>query len=268
MIYKIIHNESEMKKALSRNESKSYGYAYVTDIALARELYHEVYPYNDTIKVLEKPSKELRVKTDKVSICLGWWLDIRHKDNGEAYVSDIHTTPEYIVTYKDVMFTPTWYKKPAPTWHILNDAANYEYMPYNERYESEGKPNGMGTITEKGMEEWYQYLMKRRDKALSLESQKKDAWGIFLKRVQAIADKYGMENDCTKRNKYGTFYLDKERRNGWLSVNAIQISFSCDSGGHISQKVTLASDFVLASEKSKGDTLDRFMRVANNDWSK
>lgn len=268
MIYKIIQNEDDLKKALEEYKSKPFGFAYITDFSLAEELNHKLRPYNEAMKVSDKPYKEVHVKNDKASICLGWLIDIRLDDKDEPYVSDVHTTPDYIVTYKDVMFRPAWNRKAAPTWSILSDSANYEYMPYNERYESEGKPKRMGTITERGMEEWYQYLMKRHNRAKAIESQKNDAWNTFLSRIQTIADRYGLANDCTKKNKYGTFYLDKYHKNGWITLNAIQIHFSCDSGGHISQKVELAPDFVLADDKKYGDMLDRFMRITNNDWSK
>lgn len=235
---------------------------YVTNVNLAKEIYEKRKPYG---KFEFEADTRLKFKTDKAQPKLMWYCSAyvdrkEGSDNMEPHISEFNSTPNTLILYKGILFRPSfWNSKTTAEFYIFNDETNYNVIRPDAVLPV---PNRMGTVTEKGMEAWYQYLTKRQKLAQETQDGKDAKWQEFLSDVRKIAESYGLEGDDAK-NRFGQFYYKERDMRGFIDVNAIEMKFSYDKqSGHIYREIKLqmySKDY---------DMLEKFRRLSHNDWNK
>lgn len=284
MTYKLVTSRNQldaiMKEIVKRaeertDERKKYftEYFYITNVNLAKEVYDEPTTGSKCDKFVTNPDSRLKFKTDKAQAKIMWYCEAHVNLSGNGYFKDkephllnFRPEPATLILYKGVLFLPSFYRsEKTASFEIFNDDTNYQPI-HNSEFDP--VPNKMGTITESGMEAWYQYLIKRQVYANRVNSENDNKWNTLKSQIIAYAAKFGLNPPVKGQkgasyNEHGSFWIYESGLSGWLALNGVQMAFSYDrDSGHISTEIKLAT-----SGKSY-DNLEKFKRLTHNDWCK
>lgn len=161
----------------------------------------------------------------------------------------------YLISYKGMLFDYSfYYSKTTADFCLFNDSTVYDKVPKSK------SPNRMGTITDKGMEAWYQYLIGRKKQADSLNNSADNKWADLVEKIKKLAEGMGVpfDGDYLLKNKCIIRGNDVDIR-----INGIQAKFHYNpTSGYISKEMSLCTyDF-------GGDFLDIFAKLADNGFGK
>ena len=160
----------------------------------------------------------------------------------------------YLVSYKGMLFDYSfYYSKTTADFCLFNDSTNYAQIPERE------KPKRMGTITDKGIEAWYQYLIGRKNEADAKNNSSDKKWADLQEKVRNFAMKNGMETDG-KGTKNCCLINDYEMS---VYLNGIHVEFHYNKrSGYIDKKMSIFTyDYDL-------DFFELFAKLSDNGLGK
>lgn len=179
----------------------------------------------------------------------GFYYDARDGHNG--ITEGLHF---YLVSYKGMLFDYSfYYSKTTADFCLFNDSTNYAQIPERE------KPKRMGTITDKGIEAWYQYLIGRKNEADAKNNSSDKKWADLQEKVRNFAMKNGMETDG-KGTKNCCLINDYEMS---VYLNGIHVEFHYNKrSGYIDKKMSIFTyDYDL-------DFFELFAKLSDNGLGK
>ena len=161
----------------------------------------------------------------------------------------------YLISYKGMLFDYSfYYSKTTADFCLFNDGTVYDKVPKSK------SPNRMGTITDKGIEAWYQYLIGRKNQADSLNNSADNKWADLVEKIKKLAEgmnvpfdgDYRLKNKCVIRGN------DVD-----ILINGIHAKFHYyPKSGYISKEMSICT-YDLG-----GDFLDNFAKLADNGFGK
>lgn len=274
MKYKLVTSRTQLENILKDVEKrasestdkfrKSAGEDFfITNVHLAKEICNSLRPYD---KLEDSADPRLKVKTDKAQLKLAWraeaWCDKREGSNySTARVTGLFCKPVTLVLYKGVLLRPSFYpSKTAAEFSLFDDDTNYTILQ-GMCVKGLIEPQRMGTITEKGVEAWYQYLTKKQKIAADMQGEKDTAWNEFLAGVRGLAHEFGLDGDGARGEHGNRFYYSPSDLAGFLVINGLELKFGYNKNeGYINRELRLAT--------YGGDSaLEKFSRLCHNRWS-
>lgn len=179
-----------------------------------------------------------------------FYYDARDGRNGITEGCHFH-----LVSYKGMLFNYSFfYSKTAAVFFLFNDSTVYDKVPKSE------SPNRMGTITDKGMEAWYQYLIGRKKLADSLNNSADKKWADLVEKIKKLAEGMNVPFDEDYRLKNKCVISDNDVD---IRINGIRAKFHYNStSGYISKEMSLCTYYF------GGDFLDIFAKLADNGFGK
>ena len=179
-----------------------------------------------------------------------YYYDARSKEGGmiEIYSND---KIGFLVKFGGVLL---WhYKKNYNSdmrgFLLFNDDTDYNtYLPYGWE-EEHPRPNYIGTITDKKIRDWVDWLLARKAAADAARDKANNKVAAFLEKVRSF-DVTG----CTKHQVTDT--------RGFFVRNGIKYSYEISSGGHIAEKVEVDYTFSMAH----GETLDKYKLMVSGSF--
>lgn len=251
--------ENVMNTVISRtNESykkdRFNGYGTATFLVFDEGLKDEIEQKNG-IKFMEsyRLDSPLKNKSNSAKIIDAWtcgfYYDARNGNKGIYEGSHFK-----LISYKGMLFDYSFYgSKTTADFSLFNDSTNYAQISERE------KPKRMGTITDKGIEAWYQYLIGRKNEADAKNNSSDKKWADLQEKVRKFAMKNGMETDG-KGTKNCCRINDHEIS---IYLNGIHAEFHYDKrSGYIRRDMSLFTfDYKL-------DFFELFTKLSDNGLGK
>lgn len=177
----------------------------------------------DTIKTDGKTKAEIIP-----FITVSYYYDARYNGGG---LTDIHTYSNIgcLVNYNGVLLEPfkLHYNKEMFAFRLFNDNTDYNtYLPYNWGKENVS-PNNVGTMTDKKLDSWVNWLKNRKLAALNAKDSANNKVNNFLAKIR--------EFDVNEFSDYKI--TDKS---GYFVKNGLRYSYQINNAGYISEKIELA----------------------------
>ena len=177
-----------------------------------------------------------------------FYYDARSDEGGliDIYA---HDNIKCLVNYNGVLLEPfkLHYNKEMFSFRLFNDNTDYNtYLPYNWEKENVS-PNNVGTITDKKIESWVNWLKKRQLAALNAKDCANNKVNNFLAKIR--------EFDVNEFSDYKI--TDKS---GYFVKNGLRYSYQINKGGYISENIEIAciSTNLNALDKFKLMTQGKF----------
>ena len=238
----------------SYKEDRFSGYGGATFLVFNEGLMHEIKQKNGT-RFMDsyKLDSPLKNKSNSAKIIDAWTCEFYYDArNGHKGISEgCHFK---LVSYKGMLFDYSFYgSKTTAEFSLFNDSTNYAQIPERE------KPKRMGTITDKGIEAWYQYLIGRKNEADAKNNSSDKKWADLQEKVRNFAMKNGMETDG-KGTKNCCLINDYKMS---VYLNGIHVEFHYNKrSGYIDKKMSIFTyDYNL-------DFFELFAKLSDNGLGK
>lgn len=158
-----------------------------------------------------------------------------------------HSKVGVLVEFDGVLLTShIWnVKGGSRTFYLFNDDTDYNnYLPYNWEKENP-KPNRVGTLTDKKVSAWVEWLKAKKRAALDEKEKRENSAGAFLNKIRQI--------DTTKCKEFRI-----GEKSGYLVRNGLKYSYEISESGYISEK--------LAVHYSTGSTMETFLKMSEGNF--
>lgn len=262
MIYKEITSENfsqlekslqEMKKrvkdAMKNDRFANYGTEYFSIQGM-----DAILDFCDKYDVELWQGDEIKPKTDgKTSAEIVPYTIVEfHYDGRENKISlsgmYSGTNIYHLIEFNGVKMTPGFHFDGKPTHLLLwNDNTDYyNYLPYNWEKDNPA-PNKVGTITDKKIAEWSEWLLKRKDVAETEREKREGTVATFLRKIDEIPESY------LKRKKIWD-------NRGFIEKNGLVFEWQI-SNGVIHTEIKVSYDV-----KSGADKIDSFLQMCRGEF--
>lgn len=245
----VINRTNEASK-----EDRFNNYGIATFLIFDERLKDEIKQKNGT-RFMEsyKLNFPLKNKSESAKIIDAWTCEFYYdaRDGHKGISEGSHFK---LISYKGMLFDYSFYgSKTTAAFSLFNDSTNYAQIPESE------KPKRMGTITDKGIEAWYQYLTQRKNEADAKNNSSDRKWADLQEEVRKFAVRNGMGTDG-KGTKNCCWINDYEMS---VYLNGIHVVFSYNKrSGYINKEMSLFTfDYGL-------DFFELFAKLSDNGLGK
>ena len=183
-----------------------------------------------------------------------WYYDARN--GGHGGLADVydHSTIYNLIEFDGVLLNPGFHRKAGETadFTLFNDSSIYrEYLPYNYE-QTHPTPQRVGTLTDKKLSQWKEWLLERKRVYDGIKNQNKDNADSFLNQVRSI--------DSSKCTEY-----DVQETRGRIVRNGIQFSYQISNRNIVSTKLEVCVDVRLHC-KSNLDLLEAWGKIVEGKY--
>lgn len=181
------------------------------------------------ISVRESPSPKTDGKTHAKVIPfveIDLWYDARSWKFG---IDGIFVYVRYLINFEGTDMIGYFSEKKTSDLYLYDDRTIYhEHLPY--KWEDENpRPNKISVLTDKKLDGWRNWLLKRKDVAESEKARKENATEDFLRRLSEIDGKEHTE------------------KRGYISKNGLRLCWEICSDGAVYSKIEV--DYPYGSDK-------------------
>lgn len=187
-------------------------------------------------------NRELKGGSEDAVILNAYYAEYHYDArNDSSGFSNAHKTT--LVRYKGEFFEPYFYNSTTATLHIVFDMRTYHEKISAQWKREHPEPNRVGTLTDRKMEEWYNYLTSRREEYDRVVNEENAAIEKFLAQVRE-ASAY-----CKEASIGDT--------QGHLRSNNLVFSYSI-SHGYISKEIKV--------DYRGSNTLETFIKMIKGEF--
>jgi hypothetical protein len=237
--------QSEAKKrtdaSYKLDQWQHYEHGTLAIIGEAVKMFCEKYGYTfageETIKTDGKTSAEIIP-----CITPSYYYDARDQRGG---LTDIYTHSKIgcLVRYNGVLLDhyKKHYNSDLREFRLFNDQTDYRtYLPYKWG-ENNPSPNFVGTITDKKINDWLNWLNLRKAAAEEVRNLSENRVALFMEKIRGF-------------NTSGCSDYKITENSGYFVRNGLRYSYEIETGGYISESIKVDTTCNL----SNVDTLGKF----------
>ncbi len=227
---------------LAKSDEGKYCYKRFLIVGDDAAKYASVYGFSKTNYTYAYSNGELKGGSENAVILNAYYAEYHYDArNDSSGFSNAHKTT--LVRYKGEYFEPYFLHGTTAILHIVFDVRPYHEKISAQWSQEHPEPNKVGTLTDKKMEEWYNYLTLRREEYDRVVNKEKDAIAEFLAQVRE-ASAY-----CKEASIGDT--------QGYLRSNNLVFSYSI-SHGYISKEIKV--------DYRGNNTLETFMKMIKGEF--